>query len=122
MIKVDVPDRVIKEAVELKLSSCYPAMSMANAIGGSRSQVWDVARGNKVVDLIASAIARGMDVSKWKTAVDGKDIAESGAYNSAISIISRLTESGAKLNKNGWYSDGVFLGNDVKSAIECLGN
>lgn len=35
-------DAAVLEAIRLKSSNCYGALSFANALGGSRSDAWDL--------------------------------------------------------------------------------
>lgn len=119
---ISVQDRVLVKAIELKCSQFYGAMSAANAISGSASAEWAVARANKLVDLVADAIARKIEFGNSRTAVDGVATAKSGPFEEAVAKISALTDRGASFDvKSGWKLDGVFLGNDVSTAIESIG-
>ena len=121
MIAMEVNDRVLQQAIELKCSECYGAMSVANRLGGSPSEDWIVARSNKLADLIADAMyLRKLDMATWKTAVVGSLLCDSQPFRDAVAKIHELLRHDAKLTKNGWYCDGVYLADTVAGALEAI--
>lgn len=115
-------DLDLQKSIELKCSECYGAMSIANAIGGTPSRDWHIARKFKLADLIAEAGRRGLDMSGWKTAVDHGTLCDSKAFIEAAQKIHRIHHQGAKLTAEGWYCDDgtVFLGTTVEAAAEAI--
>lgn len=68
-VKRPVTDAVLREAIEIRISECFGAMSIANAIGGREDDVWRLIRQVSLVEMIAEALDRGLPVREFKTAV-----------------------------------------------------
>jgi len=79
MLMQPVPVSVLKQAISLRISKSFPAMSVANAIGGSYSPAWDLARRVRLAELVADALDRGLDVRNIKE-VDGTPFCDTAAY------------------------------------------
>lgn len=79
-ISQPVPDSVLRKAIELRISQCFGAMNMANALGGSPSPEWDVARSHRLPELVADALDRGLPVREFKAAVDNTPFCDTKAY------------------------------------------
>lgn len=75
-----VSDKHLLEAISLRISGCFGAMSVANALGGSPSVPWALARKHGLDELVADALDRGLDVRGIKAAVDGTPFMETPAY------------------------------------------
>lgn len=69
-ITVPVSDADLLQAIRLQLSSCFAAMSIANALGGSPIPAWGLARKHRLAELVSDALDRGLDVRSLKSAVD----------------------------------------------------
>ena len=82
---VPVKDSDLLHAIELRCSECFPAMNIANALGGSRTVPWDLVRTYSLVEMLQEAKDRGLDLSNLKAAVDGRKVVESKAYAMASS-------------------------------------
>lgn len=113
-----VKDSVLRAAIELKTSECYGSLSVANMLGGSPSAEWTLARANKLIDLIAEAQARDLDLTNWKTVVCKTPVLESPAFIAADMRLTKL--HGTQRLATGWFKDGVFLGQTADQAIEAL--
>jgi hypothetical protein len=122
MIATPVSDHILRHAIELKCSGCYGAMSIANALGGSQTEDWKIARAHKLVDLIAEARRRQLDMATWKTAVDDAILCDSEPAREAFDKIRRLEQQGAFLSDDGWRCDDgtVPLGTTVDVALEAV--
>ena len=90
MIGIPVSNEVLRKAIELKCSAFYTAMSVANALGGSKSNDWIIARSNSLVDLIEEANRRNLDMSEWKTAVDSINLCDSEPFITATKKIQKV--------------------------------
>lgn len=120
MIGNPAKDSEIRSAIELKCSACYGAMSVANALGGSQTADWRLARRYKLVDLIAEANRRGLDMTDWKTAVMQERLCDTAPFVKAGELLEKLQSHDAVLSEHGWLLDGVFIGTDVATAIESI--
>lgn len=81
MITSPVSDRDLIKAIELRISKCFVAMDIANALGGSQSIPWDIARKYSVMELVAEALDRKLDVCSIKAAVDGTSFMDTEMYS-----------------------------------------
>jgi hypothetical protein len=82
-----VPDSDLREAVELRISSCFPAMNMANAIGGTEDLTWKLVRNSTLIELIEECLNRKMPIFDFKGAVDHTPFKETKAFQHLKPII-----------------------------------
>ena len=75
-----VSNETLQEAIELRISEYFPAMNVANALGGTPSPAWDVARANSLSSLVADACDRLMPVREFRAAVSGTLFMDTAAY------------------------------------------
>jgi hypothetical protein len=93
MIKLEEPayqptDKELQEAIELRCSECFPAMNIANSIGGNTKSIeWRLVRSFSLVELIKEAMLRGLPVEQFKSAVGGKPIKNTTIYLAAMRAI-----------------------------------
>lgn len=80
MITVPVNDGVLMKAIELRISECFGAMNIANALGGSGSPEWDLVRKHRLPEMVADALDRGLPVKELKAAVTGTPFIECKCY------------------------------------------
>lgn len=79
-ISTPVSDKDLQKAIELRISECYGAMSIANALGGSRSIPWDLARNHRLPELVADALDRGLDLKSFRASVDETPFMDCKSY------------------------------------------
>ena len=87
MIAMEVSNAVLQKAIELRISGCFPAMNVANSIGGSPSPEWDLVRKYGLDELVADALDRGMPVADFKAAVTGERFTDCKLYLKVRDII-----------------------------------
>jgi hypothetical protein len=75
-----ISDADLRKAICLKLSECFGAMNIANAIGGTPSVAWTVARQHRLAELVADALDRGLPVGEFRAAVDNTPFMETKSY------------------------------------------
>lgn len=66
-------DSVFTEAIKTLISECASALRFANALGGARTDKWDVIHNYKIEEIMAEAKKRGLLVPGITSAV-GKTI------------------------------------------------
>ncbi len=71
-------DEELKQAIEIRFSSCFSAMNVANAFSGTETVAWRLARLN-AADLIFEARKRNLPAETWVGA-DHKPINESNLW------------------------------------------
>jgi len=83
-----VDNQDLIKAIELRASECFPAMNIANALGGSETIAWRLVRSSSLSELIEEAISRKIELKEIKSAVDKKPLLETKAYmDLSINII-----------------------------------
>lgn len=86
-------DNVLIQAIKLRFSECFPAMNIANALGGTEDASWKIVRTISPLDMIREAKKRGIDLSSMKASVSDKLIVESLLYDHAIKILHKEEEN-----------------------------
>ena len=85
------PDKAdITAAIELMINKCFPALSVANALGGSDTIPWRLAREIGFAELVASAREHGVDIAGLRGNVDGRSILSAPIYAKARRELSGL--------------------------------
>jgi hypothetical protein len=74
-----VSDEDLMEAIRLRISECFPAMNIANALGGAEDIPWKLVRQCTLVQMVVEALDRNLPVKDLR-AVDGKPFLETSAY------------------------------------------
>jgi hypothetical protein len=87
MIALEVSNGMLRKAIELRISSCFPAMNIANSLGGSPSPEWDLVRKYGLDELVADALDRGMPVAEFRAAVTGEKFTDCKLYLKVRDII-----------------------------------
>ena len=87
------PDRPISDAslikaIELRCSECFPAMNLANQLGGYPSTEWEIVRTYSLVDMVREANKRGIDLTGRKAAVGDDLVTDRPIYQRAVEILS----------------------------------
>lgn len=80
MIALEVSNKILRKAIELRISSCFTAMNIANSIGGSPSPEWDLVRKYSLPELVADALDRGMPVAEFRAAVTDEKFTDCRLY------------------------------------------
>lgn len=88
IVQTPVSDAALIKAIELRCSECFPAMNIANALGGSPSIEWEIVRTFSLVDMVREARKRGIDLSGRKAAVGDHLVTERPIYQDAVRILS----------------------------------
>ncbi len=89
MLSLEEPitDRELLEAVCIRCSICFPAMNIANALGGSQSRVWKVVRKFKLDELVREMTARNLLPTNLKEAVGDRRLVDIPSYQEAMKEI-----------------------------------
>ena len=87
MIALEVTNNVLRAAIELRMSDVFPAMNIANALGGLQTDVWKIVRQYGLDELIAEALDRGLPVDEFKSAVEHKKFTDCKCYLRVRDII-----------------------------------
>jgi hypothetical protein len=77
MITITPKQEAVREAIRLKSANCWGALSMANALGGSKTEAWDLAHTYPLKDLIAHARENNILTADLKAAVDETPVEQS---------------------------------------------
>jgi hypothetical protein len=91
-VETPVSDAQLIKAIELRCSECFPAMNIANALGGYPSIEWKIVREFSLVDMVREANKRGIDLAGRKAAVGDQLVTERPIYQEAIKILSEEGE------------------------------
>lgn len=83
----EVRDKDLIEAISLKCSNCYGALSFANSIGGVQTSAWKLCHTYPLYDLIAEAEDRSIDLSTVNTAVEVQPVMDSMYYQRAKKLV-----------------------------------
>ena len=77
-----VDDTALQNAIELQMSDVFPAMNIANHLGGSGKETlaWKLARRERLAELVAEAMDRRLPVMKFRCSVTDKTLTECRAY------------------------------------------
>lgn len=78
-----VSDKDLTEAIQLKCSPCYGAMSFANALGGSKTIPWTLCHSQTLETLLDEADARGISLEGIVCSVEKQPIKETLYYKRA---------------------------------------
>lgn len=70
-INLEVSNAVLKEAIELRICECFPALNFANSLGGTETMAWKLVRKYGLVELVEEALDRGLPVGDFKSSVEG---------------------------------------------------
>lgn len=87
MLMEPVKTSTIIKAIELRISECFGAMLMANALGGRPSPEWDLVRRVGLDELVADALDRKVDVRQIRAAVDKTAFMDTPAYRRVKEMI-----------------------------------
>lgn len=79
-LTLPVSNETLRRAIELRMSDCYPAMSIANALGGTPSNSWAIARKYRLALLVEEAIDRGLPVAEFYDPVADKRFVDCKCY------------------------------------------
>ena len=79
--------KALEEAICLKCSNCYEAMSFANALGGSRTDAWYLCHTYSLKELLAEATERKLDLSRLMTSVEATRVVDSLYYKRATGLM-----------------------------------
>lgn len=80
-ITLPVDDRILRKAIELRMSDVFPAMNIANALGGYPSKEWDLCRRYNLTTLVAEALDRLLPVADFQCEVTKKKFMECKSYS-----------------------------------------
>jgi hypothetical protein len=82
MIELTKPisNATLCEAIAIRIDRVFPAMSVANALGGHQDDVWQTIRKYSVAELIAEALDRGINVADIKSSIHGERFIDSQYY------------------------------------------
>ncbi len=72
-----VSKETIQEAIECIINKCFPAMNIANALGGYETLVWKLIREHSAKQLLEEARKEGIDIKNLKGNVDQNPIQDS---------------------------------------------
>jgi len=70
----------LRKAIELRFSRCFPALNLANALGGYQSAPWQAVREFTPVQLIADAVERGVPLDELECAVTHEYLPATSLY------------------------------------------
>lgn len=76
----EVSDQELRDAIELRMSDHFPAMNIANAMAGSQTPKWELARKYRLPLLVAEALDRGLPVGTFKDTLNGFTFCECKSY------------------------------------------
>lgn len=71
-------------AISLMCSPVFPAMNMANALGGTQTATWELVRTYTLTQLIDDAVERGADLSATKAACCNLMVYDTPPFRGAI--------------------------------------
>jgi len=86
-LKRPITDAQLKQAIALRCSDCFPAMNIANALGGYPSAEWEIVRSFSLVDMVQEAKIRSIDLSALEAAVCGGLVVETVIYKKAEEVL-----------------------------------
>lgn len=89
MTRTEVTDAVLREALELYANGCFTSLCLANALGGAKTQAWQVIHQFKASEIITEAHRRGIDVRSIKGSVDGGSLLAIGGVEKLIDELDR---------------------------------
>ena len=93
VFKTEIFDKDLLSAIAIRCSDCFPAMSIANALGGSPSIDWKVIRTFSLVEMLMEAKKRGLELTSIKEAVGDKMVVETESYKAAAAcLVCRLED------------------------------
>lgn len=76
----EIDDATLQKAIELRISECFGALNIANALGGHQSLEWQVVRAFTPRELFDEARARKLPLETFKGAVADNAIADHPLY------------------------------------------
>ncbi len=77
----------VKNAICLKCAPCYGAMAFANALGGSKSDAWDLCHSFTLKQILDEAKEQNLDLTGLKCAVENIPIEETFYYKQAMGLV-----------------------------------
>lgn len=91
-LKNPVSDQILKEAIELRLNECWPAMNVCNALAGAQTEEWRVVREFTFVELLDEAKARKMPYLSFVGSVDKRKLTDTPIWRSALRYMPHLAD------------------------------
>lgn len=87
MIALEVDNGTLRKAIELRMNDCFPAMNIANSMGGTQSDAWQLVRTFGFDELVAEALDRGLSITEFRSSVDNKMFTDCRLYLKVRDII-----------------------------------
>jgi hypothetical protein len=84
-----IPVAALKEAISLRCAMCYTVMSIANQIGGSRTDAWLLCHSHSLKELLEEADALGLDLDDVKASIDDIPVKDTLLYRNARGLVSK---------------------------------
>ena len=71
--RVEISDKQLLEAISLRFCRHFPALNIANGLGGLRTIPWDIVHTFKPAEMLEEAESRNLDLTELEAAMSSCD-------------------------------------------------